>query len=185
MRRVQRHADHARKTISEPEDADAIILAAKDGGGAVVGTARVHLKDRIPEDYIRLYSIADFGDFHPDGTSTTTKLMVARPFRRSTVAVRLAQACYDVGIDAGVSFNFIDCSPGMKSFFRHLGFRQVSPDFIHPEYGLVSPLVLALRDHEYLDLIRSPLRFAPGRTEHSSVPFFRSLLEHSTAGSMT
>jgi GNAT superfamily N-acetyltransferase len=182
MQRLQRHADHDHRTIHEPEDEGAIVLAAKDDDGSIVGTARVHLKACIPPPYVQLYSIMDFGEFHPSEVSTTTKLMVAPPFRRSPLALRLAQACYDVGIASGISFNFIDCSPRMRRFFDQLGFRQVSADFEHPEYGLVTPLVLALRDDEYLERIRSPLQFVKGQSGHRSVRFFNALRDHTHSG---
>lgn len=179
MRRRQQHADHGRAVVEEPDDASAILLAAKEESGRVVGTVRIHLQDAIPPSYVELYAIDAFAPFHPGQTSTTTKLMVAPEYRRSTLGVRLAQACYRVGIEAGVSFNFIDCSPAVRSFFDQLGYRQLVPDVEHPEYGRVSPLVLALRDLEYLRRVGSPLGGDVAEEEHPSVSYMRSLLEQS------
>lgn len=176
MGRRQAHADHTRRLLAEPEDESARLLVARNSHGEVVGTARVHLAEHIPPSLQALYQLHRFAPFHPRESSTTTKLMVDRRYRRSPLALRLAQACYDIGLSAGVSFNFIDCNAHLRPFFFQLGFRQVLPDFDHRDYGVVSPLVLALRDVEYLRRIRSPFVVPDMAAGHPSVAFLERML---------
>jgi hypothetical protein len=149
MRRDEPHADHRRRRIIDPLDATGYLLAAFGSDGRVVGTVRVNLsRDSNLSSYEGPYGMtqAPFVAYHPHATGIVTKLMVSDAYRRSTVAVRLARACYDYGRRQGVAFSFIDCNPHLKPFFERLGFRQVMPDFTHPVYGRVHPLVLDVRD---------------------------------------
>lgn len=186
MGRRQEHADHERRLLEESEDANSTLLLARDARGDAIGTGRVHLGPCIPESYETMYQMRQFEPFHPTQTSTTTKLIVDERYRRSPVAFRLAQACYDVGMAAGVRFNFIDCNAHLKPFFLKLGFRQVAPDLVHPDFGHVSPLVLALKDFGYLRSIGSP--FAPTASDASdaSVGFIDGLLgQHNFSAELT
>ncbi len=180
MGREQAHADHRRRVVEEPEDEVARLLIARTAKGDVVGTARVHLGSHVPHALGVMYGMQHFSPFYPTQTSAVTKLMVDRRFRQSPLAFRLAQACYDMGLNAGMSFNFIDCNAHLRPFFTQLGFRQVLPDFLHPSYGLVSPLVLALRDFQYLRQIRSPFAIPQVEDEHTSVEFFADLLQRAS-----
>lgn len=178
MGRRQLHADHARRLVEEPEDATARLLVACTPEGEVVGTARVHLKDDVPAALEELYGMRRFVPFHPAETSATTKLMVAPRYRRTPLPLQLAQACYDLGMANGVAFNFIDCNAPLRPFFARLGFRQLLADFEHPDYGMVSPLVLALHDVDYLRRIRTPFTLPDLTGDHPSVAFFARLLDH-------
>lgn len=178
MGRRQVHADHARRLVEEPEDATARLLVACTADGEVVGTARVHLKADVPPALQELYGMRHFAPFHPTQTSATTKLMVAPRHRRSPLALQLAQACYDLGMAEGIAFNFIDCNAPLRPFFARLGFRQLFEDFEHPDYGTVSPLVLALHDADYLRRIRTPLTLPDLSGDHPSVAFIARLLAH-------
>lgn len=179
MGRRQAHANHALRQVEEPEDLGARLLVARTEGGEVVGTARVHLKTEIPSALASMYQLHHFVPFHPTQTSTTTKLMVAPAYRRSPLALRLAQACYDLGMAEGVSFNFIDCNAPLRPFFLRLGFRQLVEDFVHPDYGTVSPLVLALHDVAYMRRLGSPFTLPDLTGDHPSVAFFARLLDTS------
>ena len=178
MGRRQLHADHSRRLIEEPEDAHARLLVARTAAGEVVGTARVHLKTDVPPALEALYGMRRFAPFHPAQTSTTTKLMVVPRLRRSPLALRLAQACYDLGMAEGIAFNFIDCNAPMRPFFERLGFRQLLDDFDHPDFGRVSPLVLAMHDIEYFRRIRTPFILPALPGDHASIAFFAQLLDH-------
>ena len=176
MRRMQVHADHERRIVEEPEDQHARLLVARTASGTVVGTARVHLGSNIPAALETMYQLQQFAPFHPAQTSTTTKLMIDVRYRRSPLALRLAQACYNLGLAAGVSFNFVDCNAHLVPFFTRLGFRQIFPNFSHPDYGTVSPLVLALHDFDHFRTIGSPFALPERRDHHPSVAFFSRLL---------
>ena len=167
MRRAEPNADHVARRIVDPLDATGHLIAAfRDG--RIVGTVRVNLaRDSDVSAYEAPYGMAHFAPYHPSATGIVTKLMVARNYRRSTVAARLARACYEFGVGKGVAFSFIDCNPHLKPFFERLGFRQVMPDFVHPIYGSVHPLVLDVRDaallhHPTVDLSAMTSGASPG-----------------------
>ena len=151
MRRPEPGADHAARRIVDPLDATGHLIAAFHDG-RIVGTVRVNLaRDSDLSAYEEPYGMRHFAPYHPASTSIVTKLMVESACRRSPVAVRLARACFAFGVPRGVAFSFIDCNPHLKPFFERLGFRQVMPDFEHPIYGRVHPLVLDVRDAALLD----------------------------------
>lgn len=158
MNRVQRHADHDRKVIIEPFDATAVILGAFESGVAV-GTVRSNVSAQTDLlFYPHLYEMSIVGSFHPGNTSVTTKLVVAKPFRGTRLAIQLACAIYDAGRERGIEFDFIDCNPDMVSLYERLGYRRYRSEVVHPEYGVVIPMVLALSDLRHLIAVKSPLR---------------------------
>lgn len=176
MRRSQRYADHRHRLVFEPADNSARLLAAFDCGGDIVGTVRVHLRRDTPTEYQNWYRMQAFGDFHPDQTSITTKLMIASSFRGSSLVIRLSQACCELAVREGVSFNFIDCNDRLAPFFNRLGYRQVFANFHHPEYGLVKPMVIAMYDVHHLREVTSPFTRIVPPVSHPSVDFFHRLL---------
>lgn len=178
MGRPQKYADHAWKRIEEPLDGHAHVLAAFNGDH-LVGTVRYNLGSEGGFDYYEeLYGLRSFGPFFPDHVSITTKLMVAPECRRSTLALRLASECYRGGAERGSMFDVIDCNPPLRPFFAKLGYRQISSNFEHPEYGHVIPMVLALYDDEHLAAVRSPFlaEAAQRGPDRGSVVYFRSAL---------
>lgn len=155
MGRVQQYADHLDRTIQEPLDQGAANFGAYEGR-VLVGVVRVNWGWQPIASYEDQYRMDMAGPWHPKATTITTKLMVAPSHRRSPVATHLAMAIYAYGYREGSRFNFIDCNPPLDRFFTHLGYRQVIPDFYHPEYGLVRPMVLSIADREHLTSVGSP-----------------------------
>lgn len=169
MKRNQRHADHDQKLITEPLDTTAIIIGAFDGQCAV-GTVRSNMAANTDLlFYPELYNMSCVGSCHPGRTSVTTKFVVARRFRGTALPVRMAAAIYKAGVERGVEFDFIDCTSVMIPLYQRLGYRCYQQEVIHPEYGSVMPMILAVNDSEHLRSVRSPLRSAgesagtPGR----------------------
>lgn len=175
MGRPQAYADHEWKRIEEPLDASGHVLAAYNNVGRIVGTVRYNVGvDDTFGIYRDLYRLPAFGGFFPDHVSITTKLMVARDFRHTRLAVDLAMACYRAGLELETCFDSIDCNPPLVSFFKRLGYRQLWPEVEHPEYGRVVPLVLVLNDKQYLQDIRSPFAGIAAEYEdrYNAVAFF-------------
>jgi hypothetical protein len=155
MKRSQQYANHQLRTIYEPLDQGAVNFAAYEES-TIVGAVRLNWGSQAIGYYGDLYRMDMAGPWHPEATTITTKLMVARSHRRSPVAARLAMATFAHAYQAGARFDFIDCNPPLDRFFAHLGYRQVIPDFRHPEYGLVRPMVLSLADRAHLTSVGSP-----------------------------
>lgn len=154
--RTQRYANHTARTIEEPLDACANVFCAHDGA-RVVGTVRSNYTRSSPlAEYEALYEMQRCGAAHPQSTSVTTKLVVAREYRRSMLAYRLAVATYFTGLSDGVSFDFVDVYPARVPFFERLGYRVHLPRAMHPEYGAVIVMRLGMRDAKHLAAVKSP-----------------------------
>jgi hypothetical protein len=144
----------------------------------VVGTVRWNVgNDEHLGYYENLYRLREFRPFYPHAVSITTKMIVAADFRRSRLPMQLCVAAYGHALERGVIFDVIDCNPPLVKFFQRFGYRQVFPEIVHPEYGRVVPLVLALHDTAHLRKIKSPfVGDAAGLVdEHDSDAFLNSL----------
>ncbi len=162
MQRVQTYANHDAKTIIEPFDRRAHILAAFEGS-EIVGTIRANFaRESDLGYYTEFYDMRRLGTAFPGSASITTKLMIVPQHRRGTLAVRLAMAIYDVGRDHGITHDFIDCNPHLEPFFRQLGYLSYKGSARHPEYGDVLPMLLDLDDFAHLSRLNSP--FVKSRT---------------------
>jgi len=150
MGRKQKYADHALRLIRDPlDDTGYNILASS--GGSVVGCVRVNLGRDGGLDYYRnLLNMDAVGKDCPTRVALCTRLMVAPKFRKSTLAVRLSAACFDIGFSKGVLWNFIDCNDHLVGFFTKLGYEYLHK-CCHEEYGEVN----AMRFNLSLDALRS------------------------------
>src|SRR5262249_41543786 len=141
MGRKQLHADHERRRIEEPLDAHAFHLVAVREG-SIVGALRLNWAlDEATAHYRELYSMVVARPWYPAQTTMITKFMIRRELRRSALALRMCEATYEWGYRHGSRFDFIDCNSHLRPFFTRLGYRQIKPDVVHPEYGRVHPLV--------------------------------------------
>lgn len=178
MGRRQEYADHVGRRIQEPLDAGAFHLVAVQAG-TIVGALRINRGTDEAIGYYRdLYRMELAGPWFPERTTMITKFMVAAPLRKSSLALRLCESAFEWGCRNGARFDFIDCNPGLRALFLRLGYRQVQPDVVHPEYGRVHPLVLSTADAEHLAAVGSPFRrilarFAP---DPAAVRHFSSTL---------
>lgn len=176
MERLQKYADHKLKLIKEPLDRTGHVLAAYTEAGNIVGTVRFNVGvDEHFGLYADLYRLREFGEFFPSRISITTKLMVAKEYRKSRLAMSLAMECYERGLRLGTCFDCIDCNEPLLGFFERMGYRQVFPAARHPEYGEVIPLVLAMHDREYFKSIHSPFAKRAGKVKDNlySVDWFK------------
>lgn len=170
MKRNQRYADHERKRIQEPLDADGHVFAAFQGD-AIVGTVRVNCgDDGTFGEYVDYYQMERFGPYFPKHCAIVTKLMVTKDQREDGVtAVRLAQACMRLCYQHNIEFGFIDCNDYLITYFESLGFRRYMGETIHPEYGVVCPMVMVMNDIEHLASINSKLYLDSERRKPSPV----------------
>lgn len=150
MGRRQDHADHISRRIHEELDPTATHLYAVSATNEIIGSVRTNI--------VKNCGIACLG-YYPDlygippeslySSSITTKLIVAKDYRKTGLALSLACAIYAVGLQENVLRDYIDCSPGVESFFLGLGYQHKSwAD--HPEYGQVQVMELDLTDNTSL-----------------------------------
>jgi hypothetical protein len=156
MRRPQRYALHAERTILDPLDVSAHVFSATVNG-CVVGTVRCNVLARSDVGhYLVLYGLNELPHDLRRSTTITTRLMVAPRYRHGTLATRLASAIYEFGLRIGITQDFIDCNPPLDIFFTRLGYLRHKTDVLHPEYGSVCVMRLNLTDANHLRQIGSP-----------------------------
>ena len=171
----QRYADHSQRTVIEPLDETGHILGAFDRG-VLVGSVRINYGSEAAfGHYSELYDMRRFGRYFPGRLSTCTKFIITRPYRFGTLMTKLSNASYKYSPlhEAGNAFNLIDSKPPLDTYFRRMGYRQIKPSILHPEAGLVIPLVLPIFDKQYLTAIGSPFcRLLPQKRDDDSVRWF-------------
>jgi hypothetical protein len=178
MQRTQMYADHHRKMIVEPLDKTAKIYGAWLGN-KIVGTTRInYARDSELGYYEKLYNLAIAKEFYPDCVSITTKMMVSKTFRSSHLGLRMALAVYKGALENGIHFDFIDCNRHLKPLFIKMGYRPYRESVVHPEYGEVMPMILALRDVEHFKSVDSPFLRVCQRSQFDSLAldFFDSMI---------
>jgi hypothetical protein len=154
----QKHADHARKRVSEPLDEAARIYAAYFNG-TIVGTIRGNRFSDLPTAYYRqLYRIDDRFPFQPDEMSLTTKLMFDPALRCSSYPIRLiVHYARNFNARRPCKIDFVDCRRWLLPFFLKLGYVDYLGWVVHNEYGRVRPMFCPADQVLRLQRLRSPL----------------------------
>ena len=155
--RKSKNVNHDEKTIVDPLDEYSSNFLAVDDD-LPVGALRITFRRDGELEDEHLYDLESFGQYFPNDISMTTKLIVAKSHRQSTVSGRLALACYEHALQNSIKYDFIDTNPHLVRLYQQLGYRFYHPNIFHEEYGTVVPLVLVLNDVEYLKKVRSPFR---------------------------
>lgn len=157
MHRKQLYANHERRIVEDPIDwpSSRLFVATDTKTNAVIGTVRTnYLRGGSVQGYETLYRLSESSE-HRDAVSITTRLMTDSKYRRTKLAVSLAEATYLQALQDGIREDYIDCNPHLISFFERLGYR-LSHSVDHPEYGEVSVMRLHLRDRSHLEAKKSP-----------------------------
>lgn len=166
-------ADHHRQWLTDADDATAHIMYAKVGKD-VLGTLRVHLgnEDSIPESLITRFALERFLALVPkERLCVVGRFMVRRDMRGTSVPYRLIQESIRFQLEQGLELAFCDCQPHLLNLYMSLGFRPHLGTYDHPEFGVMVPLVLVLRDRAHLEWVGSPLRtLLPPDASVSEVP---------------
>ena len=160
-------ADHQKKIIRDELDEDAHLLYAEDEG-QIVGTVRLNCrsKKKFPDVWEQRYDIEKFAPSFGDHISMTSRMMVARDYRGSSVPAALVGAVYSAGREMGSKFDFCNCAPSLLEFYEQIGFRRFTDGFVDEDNGYHVPLVMVVRDTQYLRQVRSPLYRVARNFEH-------------------
>ena len=160
-------ADHQKKIIRDELDNDAHLLYAEDEG-QIVGTVRLNCrsKKKFPYVWEQRYDIEKFAPLFGDHISMTSRMMVAKDYRGSSVPAALVGAVYSAGRDMGSKFDFCNCAPSLLEFYEQIGFRRFTDGFMDEDNGYHVPLVMLVRDTQYLRQVRSPLYRVARNFEH-------------------
>lgn len=156
LKRTQLCANHDCRKIVEPLDDNGVILNATVGS-RTVGTLRINKADDPHADnYREFYRLRDIVGISNHRCTITTKLMVDPEFRKHPIGFKLARFGFLHSVGNGSLVDFIDCNPPKESYFCRLGYRYLFPHAVHPEFGLVAPMVLVFNDKSYFKKVRSP-----------------------------
>ena len=150
MARPQKYADHAKRRICDPLDDCGYNIVALDAAGQISGCVRVNLaRDGALDYYSDLLGLKAVGAEHPATTSVCTRLMILPEHRGTTLATRLSCASFELGLNYGVVWNFLDCNDHLVGFFARMGYERTHTA-IHEEYGRVNVMRLNIRDYSRL-----------------------------------
>ncbi|WP_224363431.1 cyclic nucleotide-binding domain-containing protein [Hyalangium versicolor] len=172
MHLYQGQADHSLHWLKDEDDGTAHQLYA-EVQSEVVGALRVQLgRERaIPESLTERFALERFLPLVPlEQLSVVGRFMVRRDMRGTTVPYRLIHEVTRFLIDEGLELAFCDCQPHLLNLYMSLGFRPYLGTFDHPEFGVMVPLVMVLRDREHMEWVGSPLRTLLPMDGRSEVP---------------
>ncbi len=156
MGRRPTHANPVDRTLTDPLDAAACNFIALDGG-RVIGALRANLgRDSDFGPYSSLYQMERAGRWYPDHVSMTSRFMIAPDYRGTSVGMRLILACFELGVERDVYFDFMDTNRHLEALYTRFGYVPYRGRVIHPEFGDVLPMVLNLTDTQHLESVGSP-----------------------------
>ena len=151
----QTFADHTAETVVEPMDMVADITGAFDGA-TLIGTARINYSDSSHFENRHLY---DFDALqHKYGKiAFVSKHMFQSAYRNGIAGIRIAEVIFDTITAHDIDVGVMDCNSYLVSHYERLGFVSYKGEVHHPDYGLVTPLIMNTQDIETLRKVRSPL----------------------------
>lgn len=164
-------ADHDHRWLKDAEDATSHLMYAQVKG-EVVGALRIHQGRAIPEPLTARFALERFLPLvPPEQLSVVGRFMVRQDMRGTAVPYRLIHESIRFQLEQGLELAFCDCQPHLLNLYLSLGFRPHLGTFDHPEFGVMVPLVLVLRDRAHLEWVGSPLRtLLPADAPASEVP---------------
>jgi GNAT superfamily N-acetyltransferase len=150
-------ADHAQRIVrDEWDDPHHSSLLCACSGGRVIATLRIlWCKSGFPTSLVEHFGFRKFDVFPQEELSFTTRVIVHKDWRKSTVLPRLFLAGYRLARERGIRFDFGQCAPPLVPMYEKLGYRNHLPGFLSPDIGFQVPLVLPGDDGQYLRRIRS------------------------------
>ncbi len=153
----QPHADHTLKMLKDPLDRTGNLFAIYKNNEAV-GTVLSNYVKRSSDlgCYPELYKMAEFANGSYYDSSISTKLIVRKDYRSTSIAFRLALATYIQGLKDNIQYDFLDCNQDMVYFFVRLGYKVCQDSVHHPEFGHGAVLALELQNIEHLEECNSP-----------------------------
>ena len=152
--------DHDNKMMIGDLDQSGLLVALRydDDIVATVRMNRGHPKGIWPAMMADNYKITPFMDAFPLNELTfTSRLLIHPKFAGTKAMAVLLAAIYKLGRQQGSQFDFTSCEPYMVKAFERLGYRRYTGNFVDASAGYQIPLVLLMKDIDYLREIGSPL----------------------------
>ncbi len=152
----EKNADHKLKTLRDSLDISGQIFGYFKNNEAIGTVLTNYAKDSDLGHYPELYKMHDLDHGSYFDSTISTKLIVRKDYRSTSIAFRLACATYIQQIKDNLMYSFVDCERNMLSFYLRLGYKVHQKDFYHPEYGDGVVLVLELQNIGHLEKCKSP-----------------------------
>ena len=157
-------SDQARSDAYLQDDADTTghLFFAMPPNGKLGGTARINLlREGIPATFDFL--LRAIGDEVPaiDTLSITSRMAVSPSYRNTPLAARLGIAVYQYGLEQGIHHDVIFLQPALVPIYLRMGYKNLSVKMLQHPQGVVIPMLLEVRNWDYLDSIGSICRRAP------------------------
>jgi hypothetical protein len=162
MGRRQRHADHLRRLLEEPMDADARNYALLRGEEVVATIRANEAEDPAARYYRKLYRLDALGLASLAAVQVTTKLMLRPELRGSLALARLLLHFGAESCRLGMQLDVMDCNAPLIPMFERFGYHSYCGWVFHKEFGTVRAMLCPADTGGYLAAIGSPLARALG-----------------------
>lgn len=161
-------ANNTKQILCDKLDEWAVLLYS-EVDGEVIGTVRLNYLEAqaYPEHWNQIYHIPFFSKTFGERISITSRMIVAKAWRGSTVSGSLLAAVYRKGREMGSGIGLCNCAPSLLDFYEQIGFRRFAPGFIDENDSYRVPLVLVVDDLQHMKNVRSPLLRIARELEHS------------------
>lgn len=150
-------ADHAQGILREPIDDFAFQLVAFVSNCAVAAVRRSYSDGCIlPDEIEHLFSLQILRQYRNGLIGHSTRFVIKNEFRHSRIAIQLTAEAYRLSLLKPIQFDVLLSHPGLVPLYESLAYRRIGKTFFDPISGIMFPMVLLLRDLDYLETIRSP-----------------------------
>jgi predicted GNAT family N-acyltransferase len=152
-------ADHAKRMLYDDLDSTAIqFYLTNEANDEAIGVYRLNSIDpgNVSEELERRFNFSAFSSLGLN-ISLSSKLMIHPKYRSLCTMQHILRKVFEVGIQNNQMLNFLDCSPPLVPMYVRLGYRRYTNNFVDPILGEKVPLVLFVKDLEYLSKLKSPL----------------------------
>ncbi len=152
----QFHVDHKLKILEDPLDKTGNLFGIFKSNEVIGTVLSNYVKRSDLGFYSGLYKMREYPNGSYYDSSITTRLIVRRDYRSTSVGLRLAFATYIQGLKDNIQYDFMDCNQNLVPFFVRLGYKVYQESMYHPEFGHGAVLVLELQNIKHLDKCNSP-----------------------------
>ncbi len=151
--------DHDARQLRDEWDDHAHNYALFDGD-EIVGSLRAMVISELPNpnELMAKFELRPaIEKFGAEGIVTTGRFILSPRHRLGTGIFRLMQEVFRDAVGRGVRVNYGDCSPHLLPFYEQMGYRRYTAGYNDTAYGFKLPIMMVLRDRDYLKTARSPL----------------------------
>ncbi len=154
--RATSYACHDTRTIQDSLDQNAYQTIVTKGDEIIACIRLNYSNEGTLQPYYDFYELSSVPSHLQDSIIICTLDMVAKPYRRKMVFVRMLQAAFEFSLNRGARICYMDVNPPLVPLFKKLGMEVVKSKS-HPDYGDVAIMRFDAHDYENLKAARSPL----------------------------